>query len=163
MKLLEHLNILAIIEQLNLIHPRIHMVRVLKWSTSCRLVFSRMLQRRSSYFSRGYSISFLPASLMIRYECGFVPLGLFPATIANLISNKLITEENRVQFRYGTDCDKITFISRPHCYEIHITAAVTKTHEVCVAVREIIESAIKRVTSRMNQLAFECPTHPGRG
>ena len=97
-KLLEHLNILAIIEQLNLIHPRIHMVRVLKWSTSCRLVFSRMLQRRSSYFSRGYSNSFLPASLMIRYECGFVPIGLFPATIANLISNKLIIEENRVQF-----------------------------------------------------------------
>ena len=124
------------------------------------------------------SHSVLPASLMIRYECGFVPLGLFPATIANLVGNDSFTlivkgiKKNQVQFRFGADHDKVTFISRPHYYEIHITrqaAAVTKTHEVCGAVREIIESTIKTVTSRMNyaftasyQLAFECPSHPGR-
>ena len=124
------------------------------------------------------SNSLIPASLMIRYECGFVPLGLFPATIANLIGNNSFIliikgiKKNRVHFQFGADHDKITFISRPRYYEIHITrqaAAVTKTHEVCGAVREIIESAIKTVTSRMNyaftvsyQLAFECPSHPGR-
>ena len=63
-------------------------------------------------------------------------------------------------------------MSRPHYYAIHITrqaAAVTKTHEGCSTVRDIIESAIKTVTSCMNyaftvnyQLAFECPSHPGR-
>ena len=129
-------------------------------------------------FQEDDSNSVLPASLMIRYECGFVPLGLFPATIANLVGNdllKLIIEEikkNRVQFRYGVDHDIITLISRPHFYEVNITreaTAKTKTHEVCGAVREVIESSLKTVTSRMNyaftvsyQLAFECPSHPGR-
>ena len=78
-------------------------------------------------FQENDSYSVFPSSLMIRYECGFVPLGLFPATIANLIGNdlfKLIIEgikKNRVQFRYGTDRDKITFMSRPHYYAIHVT------------------------------------------
>ena len=107
------------------------------------------------------------------YSSCMVSTEYLPATIANLIRNdsfKLIIEgikKNGVQFRYGTDRDKITFMSRPHYYAIHITrqaAAVTKTHEGCSTVRDIIESAIKTVTSCMNyaftvnyQLAFECP------
>ena len=30
-----------------------------------------------------------PAPLMIRYDCGYVPLGLFPSVIANLLSQQL--------------------------------------------------------------------------
>ena len=45
-------------------------------------------------------------------------------------------------------------------------AAVTKTHEICSRVRDIIESAIKTVTSRMNYaftVSYQlCPSHPGR-
>ena len=56
-------------------------------------------------------------------------------------------------------------------YAIHITRQFTKTptHEVCSAVRGMVESTLKTVTSHMNysfcaeyQLSFECPAHPGR-
>ena len=176
-KLLEHLNIIAIIKQ-----PELNPSQDLHAKSSKVIYFMPCVLQNAPneellIFQENNSNSLLPVSLMIRYECGFVPLGLFPATIANLVGNDSFTliiegiKKNRVQFRYGADRDKITFISRPHYYEIHITrqaAAVTKTHEVCVAVREIIESAIKTVTSHMNyaftvsyQLAFECHSHPG--
>ena len=172
-KLLEHLNIIAIIKPSKDSHSKSSKV---VYFMPC--VLQNSPNQEFLIFQEDDSNSVLPASLMIRYECGFVPLGLFPATIANLVGNnllKLIIEgikKNRVQFRYGVDRDIITLISRPHFYEVHITreaTAKTETHEVCGAVREIIESSLKTVTSRMNyaftvsyQLAFECPSHPGR-
>ena len=99
--------------------------------------------------------------------------------IANLAGNKslqLIVKDirkNRVQFRMmGGDYDTVTLISQPKYYAVHITREVeaeTPTHEVCSAVRGMVESTLKTVTSRMNysfcaeyQLSFECPSHPGR-
>ena len=176
-KLLEHLKIIAIIKQ-----PE-HDPSQDSHAKSSKVVYFMpcVLQNapnKDLVFQEDDSNSLLPASLMIRYECGFVPLGLFPATIANLVGNDTLMmiiegiKKNRIQFRYGVDRDTITLISRPHFYEVHITreaTAKTETHEVCRAVREIIESSLKVVTSGMNyaftvsyQLAFECPSHPGR-
>ena len=172
-KLLEHLNIIAIIKWPEPDQSQGSHAKSSKVVYFMPCVLQNALNKDLLIFEEDDSNSLLPASLMIRYESGFVPLGLFPAAIANLVGNDSFTlvikgiKKNRVQFRFGADRDKVTFISRPHYYEIHITrpaAAVTKTHEVCSAVREIIESAIKTVTPRMNyaftvsyQLAFECP------
>ena len=79
-----------------------------------------------SDFRKIASNQLLPASLLIRYECGFVPLGVFPATIVNLVgqsSLKLIEKgikKNRMQFRFGADRDTITLISQPKYYEVSI-------------------------------------------
>ena len=177
-KLLEHLNIIAIIKQPEPDPSQDSHAKSSKVVYFMPCVLKNAPNEELLIFQENDSNSVLPASLMIRYECGFVPLGLFPASIANLVGNgslKLIVEgikKNRVQFRYSTDRDTITLISRPHFYEVHITreaTAKTEAHEVCGAIREIIESSLKTVTSRMNyaftvsyQLAFECPSHPGR-
>ena len=123
----------------------------------------------------GVRISFVPR----HSQCGFSLIGIFPAMIANLVGNKALDlivdgiKKNRVQFQMsGGDYDRITLISHPKYYAVHITResfAETPTHEVCSAVRGIVESTLKTVSSRMNysfcaeyQLSFECPSHPGR-
>ena len=124
--------------------------------------------------SRPHSID----PLMVRYKCGFVPIGVFPAMIASLIANKsfeLIEEgmmKNRVQFRFGSLHTLVTFISRPKFYEIIISELPIiqhESHRECVEIRKAVESTFEKVSSRMNygyfmdyQFAFECPSHPGR-
>ena len=176
-KLLEHLNIIALITQ----------------SYSCS--FSHTLSTKSSEVTylmpcvlqnatseeldtvEGHdSNPLLSASVLIRYKCGFVPLGIFPAAIANLVGHSKLTliqdgiKKNRVQFDYGYDADVVTLISRPKHYEVRVTrlsSAKTPLHEVCVEVRKIIESSLQTVTSRTNyascmeyNVSFKCPTHP---
>ena len=119
-----------------------------------------------------------PAPLFITYQCGFVPIGVFPAMIANLTAERSLKlrvkgiRKNRVEFRFGQDFDTITLVSQPTYYAVHISrrkSTKTPTHEVCAIIRELVESTLKTVTSRMNytftaeyQLGFECPSHPGR-
>ena len=123
------------------------------------------------------------APLMIRYKCGFVPLGIFPALIASLIGNKAFSfvEEdmlkNKVQFYYGSLKILITFLCSPKFYAIVVSKipnvdhpiAEDKLHEECVALRKEIAESLEQVNSHMNygsflnyQFAFECPSHPGR-
>ena len=119
------------------------------------------------------------APLFIRYKCGFTPIGVFPAMMAQFAGNrslKLIVEgirKNKVQFRFGKDFDDtITFISQPKYYAIHVTRQpvfTLPTRELCSAVRQLAESTLKASTDNMNykfhadyQLSFECPSHPGR-
>ena len=174
-KLLEHLNIIAIVKDDS--HPS-----QTKPIQSSKVIYFMpcVLQNATSEELDIYSSCnpCLPASIMIRYKCGFVPLGIFPAVIANLVGYSPLTlieyniKKNRVQFHYGTtDYDEVTLIYRTKYFEIHIRRernVVTPTHEVCRAVREILESTLKAVSSRMNyafslcyQLSFECPSHPG--
>ena len=169
-KLLEYLNIIAPIVQSDPSQSsKVYLM-------PC--VLENVSSEELNDFRKFDSNQLLPASLLIRYECGFVPLGVFPATIANLVgqsSLKLIEKgikKNRVQFRFGADRDTITLISQPKYYEVSIKRlpiTKTPTHEVCHAIREIIEHTLKTVTSHMNyafsvsyQLSFECPSHPGR-
>ena len=169
-KLLEYLNIIAPIVQSESSPSQSSKVYLMP------CVLENVSREELSDYQRIDSYQLLPASLLIRYECGFIPLGIFPATIANLVgqsSLKLIEKgikKNRVQFRFGTDRDTITLISQPKYYEVSIKRlpiTKTPTHEVCHAIRDIIEHALKTVTSRMNyafsyQHSFECPSHPGR-
>ena len=120
----------------------------------------------------------LLAPLFITYQCGFMPIGVFPAMIAYLTAERSLKlrvegiKKNRVEFQYGRDFDTITLVSQPTYYAVHISrrkSTKTPTHEVCATVRGLVESTLKTVTSRMNytfsaeyQLGFECPSHPGR-
>ena len=121
-----------------------------------------------------------PAPLMLRYDCGYVPVGMFPSMITNLVSQKVggwkmmekDIRKNRVQFRVGEDCDTVTLISRPRYFEIAISRSKgfqTPTESLCSHVRRVIQSTLSTVTSRMNyhfsmgyKFGFECPTHRGR-
>ena len=173
LKLLEHLNIIAPIVQ-----DDSHPSQTKPIQSSKAIYFMPcVLQNATSEELDKYSSCNFPASLMIRYKCGFVPLGIFPAVIAHLVGHspldliKQDIKKNCVQFRYGTDYDKVTLIYRTKYCEIHIERernVVTPPHKVCHAVRKIIESTLKAVSSCMNyafslcyQLSFECPFHPG--
>ena len=121
-----------------------------------------------------------PASLIMRYDCGYVPVGVFPSMITNLVSHqregwKMIEEglyKNKVQFHVGGDYDTVTLISHPRYFEIVVSRNAgfrTPTESLCTHVRNTIESILKTVTSHMNyhfsmgyKFGFECPTHPGR-
>ena len=121
-----------------------------------------------------------PAPLMLCYDCGYVPVGMFPSMITNLVSQQqedweMVEEglrKNRVQFLVGEDCDKITLISHPRYFEIVVSRREdfqTRAESLCANVRGRIQSTLKAVTSHMNshfkmgyRFGFECPLHPGR-
>ena len=64
------------------------------------------------------------APLMIRYKCGFVPLGVFPALIATLIhrtSFRIVKDKvmkNEVQFRWGPLETLVSLLSYPKYYAV---------------------------------------------
>ena len=121
-----------------------------------------------------------PAPLMLRYDCGYVPVGIFPSLITNLVSQQredwdMIEEglcKNRVQFLVGEDHDTVTLISHPRYSEIVISRSEefhTQIESLCLHVCEVIQSTLSTVTACMNyhfsmgyKFGFECPTHPGR-
>ena len=121
-----------------------------------------------------------PAPLLLRYDCGYVPLGTFPSMITSLVSQTLASWKmlekdlckNRVQFRLGKYFDTVTLISRPRYLEIAISwreDSQTPTESLCSHVRDVIKSTLSIVTSCMNdhfsmgyKFSFECPAHPGR-
>ena len=118
------------------------------------------------------------APLMVRYKCGFVPLGIFPALIANLISDTSFEvvedgiKKNMVQFHYKPKYELITFLCYSQFYAVVISELLEvkrDIHEKCVAIRKVVETALGQVSSHMKyncfldyQFAFECPHHPER-
>ena len=178
-KLLEHLNIIAPITPTESTSSRSSSTQSPKVAYFMPCVLQNAVREEQDKWWETTSSLLSPAPLFIRYECGFSLIGIFPAMIANLVCNKALQlivddiKKNRVQFQMSDgDYDRITLISHPKYYAVHITRepeAETPTHEVCSAVRGIVESTLKTVSSRMNysfcaeyQLSFECPSHPGR-
>ena len=178
-KLLEHLNIIAPITPTESTSSRSSSTQSSKVAYFMPCVLQNAVREEQDKWWETTSSPLSPAPLFIRYECGFSLIGIFPAMIANLVGNKALQlivddiKKNRVQFQMsGGDYDRITLISHPKYYAVHITRksfARTPTHEVCSAVRGIVESTLKTVSSHMNysfcaeyQLSFECPSHPGR-
>ena len=118
------------------------------------------------------------APLMVRYKCGFVPLGIFPALIASLICNKSFSfvqrgmMKNIVQFRYQPLKTLVSFLCYPRFYAVVISELFVSKHKVhkeCLAIRQQVVAALELVSSHMNycyfldyQFAFECPSHPGK-
>ena len=181
-KLLEHLNILASL-------VRSHLTAIASCTQSSKQVhFMPCVLQNTTHeeLAKFWNLCDTPdqltiAPLLIRYKCGFVPIGVFPAMIASLSANKSLKikveglKKNRVQFHIGRDFDVVTLISQPKYYAVHIArrqstrSPSVPAHEVCATVRRLVESTLQTVTSQMNyhfsaeyQLAFECPSHPGR-
>ena len=118
------------------------------------------------------------APLMIRYKCGFVPLGIFPALIACLIPNKsfrLVPRgmmKNKVQFHHQPLKTLVSFLCYPRFYAIVISKLSVSDCDVrkeCAAIRQQVVAALEHVGSHMNygnfvdyQFAFECLSHPGK-
>ena len=180
-KLLEHLNIIAPIHQSDLKPSSssssqvTHLMPcILKSATSEEL--DDICQRRGSH-------PLLSAPLMIRYECGFVPIGVFPALIARLVGQSwplgkewmledTVIRKNKVTFIVSPNCDRVTLISRPKFYEVVVEDAYptrNQMHCFCTSILQAIRSTLDTVTSRMNtafsmsyKLSFECPLHPGK-
>ena len=172
-KLLEHLNIIVKSGSMEAPSPQ---SSNMMYFMPCVLQNTTHEELKQSWDSI-YSNSLL-APLFIRYVCGFVPIGVFPAMIANIARRFKMVEEgikkNRVQFYYNTiDYDEITLISHPKYYAVHVSRDkelkhhVASLQEVCVGVRKLVEDTLETVTSRMNysfnvkyQLSFQCPSHP---
>ncbi len=177
-KLLEHLNIIAPIIQSNPTPSQATSPQSPEVTYFMPCVLQNATHEELDQWWASASDPLSPAPLFIRYKCGYVPIGVFPAMIASLAGNGSLEmnydciKKNRVQFLFGCDCDTVTLISHPKYYAIHISRRPdpkTPTHEVCNRIRVLVESTLKTVTSHMNysfhveyQLAFECPSHPGR-
>ena len=117
---------------------------------------------------------------MIRYECGYMPLGIFSSLIIGLVSHdendwELVEEDlhrNKVEFQVGDDGDSVTLISRPTFMEIVVfreSDPMKPTSSVCCDVRNSIKTTLKDIHSYMKysssarfQYGFECPSHPGK-
>ena len=181
-KLLEHLNIIAPIR------PGCHssspqsdevyfMPAVLKHATEEKLYMERS--------------STDPVPLMIHFQCGFVPVGVFCAMIACLVAQEgtlgwILLEpgdghilcKNKVTFRIN-GAFNIILISKPKWYEVHIACISTtkKTlQEICQQVLLTVCDTLDQVISKMKykqnlissrfdqslyELGFKCPKHPG--
>ncbi len=117
------------------------------------------------------------APLRVRFVCGFVPIGVFPALTASFIGNHKSFElvqtglmKNKVQFLYGSGYALITLLARPKSYEIVISELPKgdyEAHVLCTELRKEIEATFEKVSSRMNygnfmdyQFGFACPAHP---
>ena len=117
------------------------------------------------------------APIMVYFTCGFVPIGVFPAMIASLISNKSFElikkgiKKNMVRFHFGSEYHLIILICRPQYYMIQmpeLSSDSVPINDECVTIKNNIESTLKKVSSHMNygsymdyQFSFKCPLHPG--
>ena len=176
-KLLQHINAIATFT------PSQHSLLGNSMATTKELLFMPCVLQSASpeeliEWRRSISKLLTGAPIFITYECGYVPFGVFPATIGKLAGDKAVKKmvdgikKNRVQFQFGSDRDTVTLVSQPKYYAIHVTRRQTakrfkkSLHEVCSAILELVESTLVAVTSCMNynlafkhQLAFECPVH----
>ncbi len=146
-------------------------------NTSCLNCLLSIARASELQVDHGY---YDPASLMIQFDHVYVPLGVFSATITNIISQKLKDwdfcyegKKNKVQFRIGRGADMVTLISRPKYIEIALvqneSCNGSSTPELCSRVRSVMESTLKTVTRRMNydfnmqyHYAFACPLQHGK-
>ncbi len=115
--------------------------------------------------------------LLMYFSSGFTPMGLFPAAMACLVSNKSFTfigegvKKNMVHFMYGSKRIRVTFISRCKYFEVVVSCDPKfqdSIHHECTALKQEIEDTLKKASSRMNynssmdyQFAFDCRSHGG--
>ncbi len=115
--------------------------------------------------------------LLMYFSSGFTPMGLFPAAMACLVSNKSFTfigegvKKNMVHFLYGTIKVHVSFVSKSKYFEVVVSCDPTfqdSIHHECISLKQEIEDTLKEASSRMNynsymdyQFAFDCRSHEG--
>ena len=124
-----------------------------------------------------YSTDSIPP-LMIHFKCGYVPVGVFCAKIARLVSqgwklrNDQILRKNKATFRICDGTYDITLVSTLKWFEIHIARIATPDkalQEICQEIIIKVCNTLDQVISKMNygqlfmsnetpyELGFKCP------
>ncbi len=123
------------------------------------------------------SISIDVAPLVYRYECGYLPLGVFSSLITGLVSNIKLNWtfkedspcRNKIEFLVGKDLDTVTIISYATYIKVVLyreSHPTTSTPVVCARIRNTITSMLTQVNNSIKyhnarlQYGFECTNHP---
>ncbi len=116
------------------------------------------------------------APLMYRYECGYLPLGVFSSLITGLVSNTKLNWtfkedspcRNKIEFLVGKDLDTVTIISSATYIKVVLyreSHPTTPTSVVCAHIRNTITSMLTEVNCNLKylnarlQYGFECTNH----
>ena len=172
--LLEFLHIIATIPS--------HQPHSASPSSSVEVTYMMPCILRNASIDKLDSIEKMPediSPMLFHFKCGSVPIGVFPALMACLISNTsflLIQDEtykNMVRFRFGDFCTLITLVCYPTYYECilsEFSSNQVEPHTECASITRAIESILSVVSSRVNygsfvdyEFAFDCPLHPAMG
>ena len=140
-KLLEHLKILTVISSSTYFMPCI-----LKNATADQL---------KAALEEIEATNKNPAPLMIHYDYGFVPVGIFSHMIADITSYWILNEDeiwkNMVNF-FVKD-NQVILVSRPTYIAVALSRnpqSSASNEQVCPAILKEIKSSLKRVTSLLN-------------
>ena len=115
------------------------------------------------------------APLMFRYECGYMPLGVFSALVIGLVSlnnDKWRLKEdnpcrNKIDFLVGDYLHTVTLISQPTFLIVVLqrqSQLPTPTATLCHHIRNTLTATLKSVNATLNynsakfKYAFECPS-----
>ncbi len=125
------------------------------------------------------SISIDVAPLVYRYECGYLPLGVFSSLIIGLVSNTQLNWafkedspcRNKIEFLVGKNLDTVTIISYATYIKVVLyreSHPTTPTSVVCAHIRNTITSMLTQVNHNLKylnarlQYGFECTDHPSK-
>ena len=113
--------------------------------------------------------------LIIGFECGYCPVGVFSALMVYLLQHSqeesstlkwkiphgATVYRNKVSFLVGFDLHKVTMIARPTYFEVQYECSVsqlhTPVHKVCLYVRKTILNGLTVVIRSRN---YTCKTTP---
>ena len=120
-----------------------------------------------------HSLSYPP--LIIGFECGYCPVGVFSALMVYLLQHSqeqsstfkwkiphgATVYRNKVSFLVGKDLHKVTMIARPTYFEVQYECSVsqlhTPVHEACLYIRKAILTGLTVVIRSRN---YTCKTTP---
>ena len=145
-KLLEHLKILIVISK-SAGKKTYFMPCALKSATAAEL----KTELKSIVTSKHN-----PAPLMLQYDCGYMPVGIFSHMIANFAFQWELTEDeklwkNMIKFSYKRD--QVVFISRPSYIAISLSRGPRSSvpnEEICSTIRERTESFLQTLVPNMD-------------
>ena len=115
------------------------------------------------------------APLMFRYECGYMPLGVFSALVIGLVSlnnDKWRLKEdnpcrNKIDFLVGDYLHTVTLISQPTFLKVVLqeqSQLPTPTATLCHHIRNMLTATLTSVNASLNynaakfKYAFKCPS-----
>ena len=107
-----------------------------------------------------------PAPLLIYFECGYNPVGVFCCLVVHLLSSTSQTEvkwtlekpphyRNKIIFTVGECCDHITLISRATYLEVWIdrvsgTTGAIPLEQLCPTIYNTLDNGIKVITGSLH-------------
>ena len=160
-KLLEHLKILIVISSKSTGKKTYFMPCALKSATAAEL----KTELNSIVTSKNN-----PAPLILQYDCGYMPVGIFSHMITDFTFQWELTEDekickNMIKFSYKTN--QVVLISRPSYIAIALSRGPRcsiPNKEICSTIRERIESSLDTLAPHMDyksnslqyKFGFEC-------